>query len=55
LSYTHDTHIHTHRGYARNGGIGDYQTIDQLLQELISTVACNGNFLLNVGPTRFAP
>jgi len=38
-------------GYARNGGIGDYQTIDQLLQELISTVACNGNFLLNVGPT----
>jgi len=38
-------------GYARNNGIGDYRTIAQLLEQLVSTVACNGNLLLNVGPT----
>jgi alpha-L-fucosidase len=38
-------------GFARNGDIADYLSIDQLLSQLASTVACNGNFLLNVGPT----
>eukprot|EP01133_Synstelium_polycarpum_P010205 gene10205-11887_t len=31
--------------------LSDYQTSTQLIQELVSTVACGGNLLLNVGPT----
>jgi len=38
-------------GYRRNADIADMLTIDQLLTELASTVACGGNMLLNVGPT----
>jgi hypothetical protein len=29
--------------------IGDYLTINQLVSEVISTVACGGNILINVG------
>lgn len=38
-------------GYRRNARLADYHTIEELLAELASTVSCNGNFLLNVGPT----
>lgn len=38
-------------GYRRNARLADYHTIEELLAELSSTVSCNGNFLLNVGPT----
>jgi alpha-L-fucosidase len=38
-------------GYARNNDISDYRSIAELLEQLVSTVACNGNLLLNVGPT----
>jgi len=38
-------------GYRRNANIADMLTIDQLISELASTVACGGNMLLNVGPT----
>jgi len=38
-------------GYARNGNLSDYLSISTLLEQLVSTVACNGNLLLNVGPT----
>lgn len=38
-------------GYARNGDLSDYLTFHDLLTQLASTVACNGNLLLNVGPT----
>jgi alpha-L-fucosidase len=38
-------------GYRRNADINDMLTIDQLISELASTVACGGNMLLNVGPT----
>jgi len=38
-------------GFRRNADIADMLTINQLLSELASTVACGGNMLLNVGPT----
>jgi len=38
-------------GFRRNADINDMLTIDVLLSELASTVACGGNMLLNVGPT----
>lgn len=39
-------------GYRRNADIADYRNIHQLLDALVSTVSCNGNLLLNVGPTK---
>ncbi|KAH3762434.1 alpha-l-fucosidase family protein [Pelomyxa schiedti] len=38
-------------GYRRNMKLEDVMTIEELLGHLASTVACNGNLLLNVGPT----
>lgn len=38
-------------GYRRKARLADYHTIEELLAELASTISCNGNFLLNVGPT----
>jgi alpha-L-fucosidase len=38
-------------GYRRNANFSDMLTIDELLYQLASTVACGGNMLLNVGPT----
>jgi alpha-L-fucosidase len=38
-------------GYRRNAKISDMLSSSQLIGDLISTVACGGNLLLNVGPT----
>ena len=38
-------------GFDRTGGISTYWTTTELLMQLVSTVSCNGNLLLNVGPT----
>ncbi|KAM7452402.1 Tissue alpha-L-fucosidase [Porites harrisoni] len=38
-------------GYRRNADIMDYLTIQELLYQLVSTVSCGGNLLMNVGPT----
>jgi len=38
-------------GYRRNTMMSDIMTIEELISELASTVACGGNMLLNVGPT----
>jgi alpha-L-fucosidase len=37
-------------GYRRNARAGDYMPLDQLLEQLVSTVAFGGNILINVGP-----
>lgn len=38
-------------GYRRNSNALDYVTMEDLTNELITTVSCGGNLLLNVGPT----
>lgn len=38
-------------GYSRVSELMNYRTAQQLLRQLVSTVAYGGNFLLNVGPT----
>lgn len=39
-------------GYRRNADLSDYRTIGELLDILASTISCNGNLLINVGPTK---
>ncbi|XP_028176570.1 tissue alpha-L-fucosidase [Ostrinia furnacalis] len=39
-------------GYRRNMELDDVKTIHELLQDVISTVSCGGNVLINVGPTK---
>ncbi|GAM18571.1 hypothetical protein SAMD00019534_017460 [Acytostelium subglobosum LB1] len=39
-------------GYNQYEDAGNYQTSTSLIQTLIETVACGGNLLLNVGPTK---
>ncbi|XP_060535739.1 alpha-L-fucosidase-like [Cylas formicarius] len=39
-------------GYRRNAKLAEYLTTEELLSELASTVSCNGNLLINVGPTK---
>lgn len=39
-------------GYRRNAPLSDYRSSQELITELVSTVSCGGNFLINVGPTR---
>ncbi|KAL3230262.1 hypothetical protein MRX96_048501 [Rhipicephalus microplus] len=39
-------------GYRRDANLSDYRTIGQLLDILASTISCNGNLLINVGPTK---
>mmetsp|Transcript_24407 Transcript_24407/g.27146 ORF Transcript_24407/g.27146 Transcript_24407/m.27146 type:complete len:453 (-) Transcript_24407:45-1403(-) len=38
-------------GYNRNSALDMYLSVDELLNELVTTVAYGGNLLLNVGPT----
>jgi alpha-L-fucosidase len=37
-------------GFRRNIVLNDILTIEELLQQIITTVSCNGNILVNVGP-----
>lgn len=39
-------------GYRREASISDYFTTRELIEKLISTISCNGNLLINVGPTK---
>ncbi|XP_065216614.1 alpha-L-fucosidase isoform X1 [Planococcus citri] len=38
-------------GYRKNANLEDYKTSRELIQQLVITVSCGGNLLLNVGPT----
>ncbi|CAL4117021.1 unnamed protein product, partial [Meganyctiphanes norvegica] len=38
-------------GYRREAKVGDFLTIHELLEQLVSTVSCGGNLLINIGPT----
>nr|CAB3247378.1 alpha-L-fucosidase [Phallusia mammillata] len=39
-------------GYRRNANFNDFMSINELLQQLVTTISCNGNMLMNVGPTK---
>ncbi|GBP24485.1 Putative alpha-L-fucosidase [Eumeta japonica] len=39
-------------GYRRNMILNEVMTIKEVLRELVSTVSCGGNVLINVGPTK---
>ncbi|CAH1794580.1 unnamed protein product [Owenia fusiformis] len=38
-------------GYRRNSGLADYLSTHELITELVETVSCGGNLLMNVAPT----
>ncbi|CAL4063220.1 unnamed protein product [Meganyctiphanes norvegica] len=39
-------------GYRRNSVMADYLSIEETLAQLISTISCGGNMLINIGPTK---
>ncbi|XP_077293287.1 alpha-L-fucosidase [Arctopsyche grandis] len=39
-------------GFRKNAKLSDFLTVHQLITELVSTVSCGGNLLMNVGPTK---
>lgn len=47
-SYTIQKHTW---GFDRTGNLSTYYNTTELLMQLVSTVSCNGNLLLNAGPT----
>lgn len=50
--WEHDTTITKNSwGYDRLEKANDYKTLDEILNELIPTIAFGGNFLINIGPT----
>lgn len=40
-------------GHRDNAKYEDFMTSEEIIKEIVSTVSCNGNVLINVGPTRF--
>lgn len=39
-------------GYRRDAVIGDYLSIEELIRKVVKTISCNGNILINIGPTK---
>ncbi|XP_026666695.1 alpha-L-fucosidase isoform X2 [Ceratina calcarata] len=39
-------------GFRRNAHLSEYFTLRELVKELVVTVSCGGNLLMNVGPTK---
>ncbi|XP_046735105.1 alpha-L-fucosidase isoform X2 [Diprion similis] len=39
-------------GFRRNAVLADYLSLKELVHELVVTVSCGGNLLMNVGPTK---
>lgn len=39
-------------GFRRNAVLSEYFTLSGLIKELVITVSCGGNLLMNVGPTK---
>lgn len=40
-------------GHRSNTKLSDYFTSEELIKEIVSTIAINGNILINVGPTKY--
>ena len=38
-------------GYRRNAAYADYLSVSEIISQLVETVSCGGNILINVGPT----
>jgi alpha-L-fucosidase len=39
-------------GYRRNAILKDYLSLEEIIKQLVTTVSCGGNLLMNVGPTK---